>query len=184
LGRLADRDRPRHHRDYSELCARKAPDDRAVQLGLAAHAFWEGESREAEQRLRSLVAAAPELTAAQAMLGELLVDGSAGDFLEWHANLPPDASDHPDIWYVRGLWARREDELRVAARCFWQAVRLAPTHRRATYQLGQVLVSLGEESGREFGERAEQLIRLTQVLDEILRTEGRRDEPLRRTAVV
>jgi tetratricopeptide (TPR) repeat protein len=178
---LADPDRPFEQSDYLLECAAKAPDDGLVQLGLAAQAFRQGESPELEGQLRTALGAAPQQVAVQAMLGELLVDQGDPVFVEWHEGLPADASADPDIWYVRGLWARRRGELRVAARCFWEAVRRAPTHRRATHQLGQVLVALEEESGIEFSVRAKLLIQLTQTLDGFLRTGSPREDLYRRT---
>ncbi|HEX6987147.1 MAG TPA: VCBS repeat-containing protein, partial [Planctomycetaceae bacterium] len=73
----------------------------------------------------------------------------------------------------------RQGDLRVAARCFWESVRRVPAQRRGNYQLGQVLVSLGEEAGHEFAERAGKLYELTQLLDEVLRTEGRSESAFR-----
>lgn len=168
---LADSDRPLENREFIEKCARNAPDDQLVQLGLAAHDFWEGHTDEAERRLITLIAVDPTLLGGQVMLGELLLDRGDEAFTAWHARLPDSAATSPDIWCIRGFWARRKGELRVAARCFWEAIRLAPTHRRATYQLGQVLTALGDPSGDEVGRRADQLIQLTQALDGAVRTQ-------------
>jgi tetratricopeptide (TPR) repeat protein len=179
---FADLDRAVEQRPFLEECVRQSPDDPLVQLGLAADDFWTGNTAEAESRLRSLLAVAPHLVAGQALLGELLVIRSDQEFLAWYDRLPAMATDHPDLWYIRGLWARRHNQQQAAARCFWEAVRIAPTHRRATYQLGQTLRSLGEPGGTEFEERAQQLIQLTQMLDEVLRAESRHHEPYQWTA--
>jgi tetratricopeptide (TPR) repeat protein len=181
LALFADLDRPVENRDFLEECAQQAPDDVTVQLGLAAQMFWDGEPG-AEQALRNVLAQAPEHVAGQALLGELLVDQDDAAFLEWHAQLPAGSEAHPDIWYVRGLWARRHDRLPVAARCFWEAVKLEPAHRRAMYQLGLALDAIGAEGSESFVERADLLIQLTQSLDQILRTEGRDEPPLREAA--
>ena len=169
---MADLDRPIEQRPYLEECERKAPDDPFVKLGLAAHAFWEGRLDEATERLKRLVAAAPELLDGQALLGELLVNRSDGEFAEWHSRLPDDADEHPDIWYVRGLWARKHDQPQTAARCFWESIRIAPTYRRATFQLGLVLRSLDHPAAEAVETRARQLIELTQHLDAVLRSEN------------
>lgn len=182
LAVFGDLDRPLEHREYLEECARTAPDDVAVQLGLAAHSFWEGHASAAERELRAVLSERPELIAGQALLGELLIDREDAEFLEWHSALPADSDGHPDIWYVRGLWARRHDRLPESARCFWEAVRLAPTHRRAMYQLGLALKALGEEAAGEFLARADLLIQLVQNIDRVLRTEGAYEPPLRETA--
>lgn len=177
---LGDVERPLDRGSYLRHCTENAPNDVLVRMGLAANAEADGRADEARERLRGVIADAPHLVAAHALLGELLVDGDEQAFADWHARLPASADESPDIWLVRGLWARRHGELRVAARCFWETVRRYPCHRRGTYQLGQVLVALGESSGQEFAERASQLFELTQALDLVLRYEGQDERQLRR----
>lgn len=173
---LGDIERPLEQADFVEQCFRQNPGDPLVQLARAAEMFAAGQTDQARPLLRQIVAKQPGLLAAQAMLGELLLDAESTEFLEWHSDLPAEANEHPEIWFVRGMFARRNSELQIASRCFWEALARAATHRRATYQLGQVLVSLGETGGDQFSERAEQLFELTQLLDNVLRSEGR-DEP-------
>ncbi|MDZ4683608.1 MAG: FG-GAP-like repeat-containing protein [Planctomycetaceae bacterium] len=181
---FADLDRPVEQRPYLEDCERKSPGDWIVQLGLAAHALWDGESSNAMDRLKAIVSAMPESVAAQAMLGELLVNQPDREFLDWHRRLPPTAEDDPDIWYVRGLWARKRDRSAVAARCFWEAIRRAPTNRRAMFQWGQVLRSLDHPASEAVESRSRELIELTQFIDSVLRTESRRDEPFQKVATL
>lgn len=181
---LADLERPVEHRDFLENCARKAPDDPLARFGLAVHDYWEGKLPDAEVNLRSALAEMPELFSGQAMLGELLLNRGDEAFPHWHQALPAEASSHPDIWYVRGLWARRQGQLRVAVHCFWRALQLTPIHRRATYQLGQVLLLLDEPSGRDFAERAEELTRLTRILDNVVRTKLKRERPYHETTLI
>jgi tetratricopeptide (TPR) repeat protein len=177
---LADLERPMEQGEFLRQCARMSPDDILVQLGLAADALHEGRSSESRRQLQVVVDRAPQLVAAQAMLGEMLVDAGDEAMLRWHAGLPPRAEEYPEIWLVRGLWARRRGDLPVAARCFWEAVRIAPHHRRGNYHLGQVLIALGETSGAEFAERASALFELTATLDRVLMTQGHHEPTLRR----
>jgi len=177
---FGDLDRPIERLDYLKECASKAPDDPTVALGIAAHAFWEGDSETAEASLLRLLQDESENLTGQAMLGELLVERDVDALIEWHQRLPASADLHPDIWYVRGRWAQRNDQQRMACRCFWQAARLHPTHRRAIYQLGQLLTSLDEERGQDYVAQARLLVELTQVLDDILRSKSSREAPIRR----
>lgn len=179
---LGDLERPVDQGEYLEKCARNAPQDVLVQLGLAAHAASQGLVDEARPQLQAIVERAPELLAAHAVLGELLVDGDDADFVAWRARLPPEAERYADIWFVRGLWARRHGDLPAAARCFWETLRLNSVHRRATYQLGQVLIALGESTGAEFAQRSSQLFELTQRLDQVLRSQGQDQLAIRRVA--
>lgn len=179
---LADLDRPVEQRAFLEECARKTPDDHIVQLGLAVHAFWEGHQDQAERQLRRFLADHPRYLAAQAILGELLIDREGADFLNWHESLPETASEHADIWLVRGLYARRREQPAVAVHCFWRALQLVPVHRRATYHLGQTLVALNESSGSAFVRRAEQMSQLAQVLEDVVRTDSKQEDPFRKAA--
>lgn len=182
LALLGDLERPVEQGDFLRHCARTAPDDILVRSGLAAHALVEGEASRAREMFQEVAADRPDLIAAQAMLGELLLDSEEHVFAQWHAALPESADRHPDIWLVRGLWARRNSNLTGAARCFWQTLRLAPEHRRGNYQLAQALSSLEAEGAAEFAERASQLFELTQTLDLILRSRGESEAGLRRAA--
>jgi tetratricopeptide (TPR) repeat protein/diadenosine tetraphosphatase ApaH/serine/threonine PP2A family protein phosphatase len=181
LALVADLDRAVEQRPFLERCHQQAADDPWVALGLAAQDYWDGDVVRAEQRLRQLLATHPDLAAGQAFLGELLVSQSESGFRSWHDHLPPSVANHPQIWFVRGLWSRRHGQLEQAARCFWEVVRQAPTHRRATYQLGQVLTSLKHPGAEAIERQAHQLVQLTQTIDVVLRTEGRYHEPLQRT---
>lgn len=181
---FGDLDRPIEQRPFLEKCQRTAPGDSLVELGLAAHAVWEGQTADGLRRLREVVRKAPDSAAAQILLGELLVNSPDGEFVIWHKGLPLHAEDHPDLHYVRGLRARRQSRPQMAARCFWEAIRRAPTHRRATFQLGQVLRSLNHPASDAVEARSRQLIELTQQFDRILRTESRVDEPFRKTCLL
>jgi tetratricopeptide (TPR) repeat protein len=188
LALFGDLDRPVDQKEYLQDLLKKAPADPFLKLGLAAHCLWDGEFQGAETRLREVVREAPQLLAAQSLLGELLVDGDDQTFVAWHAALPADSFKHPDIWYVEGLWARRHGELKAAVRSFWRCTQLAPTNRRAIVQLGQVLTSLSNNSelslhdvAQIVGQRGMQLADYTQTLDNVLRTNGVDEEPVRRS---
>lgn len=182
LALLGDLERPVEQEAYLRHCARNAPHDVLVKSGLAAYALSEGKVSQAQPILREVVAERPDLIAAQAMLGEILVDEDEEAFLNWHRVLPPHAENHADIWYIRGLWARQRNDLTSAARCFWESLRRIPEHRRATYQLGQVLASLEEAGAEEMALRATVLFELTQMLDQVLRSRGKDPNAVRRVA--
>lgn len=181
---FGDLDRPIEQRPYLEACAKKVPNDALVSLGLASHALWEGQAADAFSQLKKIVDASPDVIAAQAMLGELLVNARDQEFIAWHNRLPAHAEENPDIHYVRGLWARKHNQLQMAARCFWESIRRAPTNRRATFQLGQVLRSLNHPASEVVERRSKQLIQLTQRIDQSLRANSQREEPIREIALL
>lgn len=184
LGLAADVGRPIEQKEFLDQCRRLAPDDEIVRLALAAAAYNDGKPG-AESLLQSLVADSPQLTAAHAMLGELLVERADGEqFVRWHERLPADADANPDIWFVRGLWARGQSDLETAAECFWQTVARTPFHRRAFYMLGQVLVALDRSPAHEVVEYAELLIALSQAIDQALISEGANEDALRRSVTL
>ncbi len=177
LSFLADLERSVGQLDYLKSCEVKAPTDPVVQLGLAAHAFWEGEHAEAEQALRAVLTTHPEYLSGQAMLGELLIRRDDEEFLKWHDHLPPQADAHPHIWMTRGLWARRHQELEISARCFGEALRLEPTSRPAVTQLSQVLRLLNHPAQAKFQARAEDLSRMALLIIDVVLTQNAKFEP-------
>ncbi len=181
LALAADVGRAVEQAEFLEKCKKQSPDDEFLQLALATHAFDEGEP-EALELLNKLVVSFPDLISAQSMRGELLVEArSESAFLKWNASLPPEADDSPDIWFVRGLWARKHSDLQVARDCFWQTVIRTPFHRRAFYVLGQVLLALEDPQAEPIVEYAQLLIRLSQTIDQVLFSEGKNEKAFRET---
>lgn len=172
----------RHGEDRLRLeeLEQRAPDDPAVQLGLAVEEIEDGQISSAQRRLEAVVAVDPELGAAQALLGEVLLLQSADEELaRWHAALPESLQDHPAIWYTRGLWSLRLEEPAVAARCFWESARQCPTSYRAAYQLGQISTGLDPQVRESFAKRAEDLHALKENLSGVLDSGGRNEDAAR-----
>lgn len=181
---LADLERAQEQGEYLLQCEQYAPDDLLVNLGLAAYAIIEKDVSNARLRLQEVVARDSQRLSAQALLGELLRLEDDSVFEEWVSQLPPSALTHPEIWYVRGLRFRKSEQLKAAARCFWEAIRLEPNHRRANYQLGQVLIALDLEGGQSFIQRADLIFELTQMLDQVLKSRGQNIKALERVAEI
>lgn len=178
LSMLADLERSVDQRSYLERLAVENKTDPLIKLGLASQEFWDGHLKDAESSLTQLLSDHPNYLSGQAMLGELLVNQDA-QFLQWHDSLPSTAAAHPRIWLVRGLWARRQKNFPAAAKCFWEAIRLDPTGRRSIVQLGQVLQQMQHSAHTRVLSTAEELSRLTQLIDEVLTSEATREAPLK-----
>ncbi len=179
LAILGDLERPVENREFLKNAALKYPDDPLIQMGLAAYDMYLlGEIIPTQAMLQGIVDRHPDLLPAQAMLGESLVDDPR--FPAWHAQLPSHADENPDIWYVRGLWARRNNKLPFAARCFWETLRRVPVHRRANYHLGQVLDSLDDPRSEEFLARSGRQFELTHLFDVVLKRKGDGEAALKR----
>ena len=109
-------------------------------------------------------------------MGRLLID-SDEDYQQWHESLGPSADEHPEIWFTRGMYAKRDGQLRAASRCFWETLRLYPDHIGANHQLAISLGALGEAQKAEpFADRARQLDQAHVLLSEMELT----DEYLRK----
>jgi tetratricopeptide (TPR) repeat protein len=180
LAGMSAPDRFLEHPEYLEFCFERAPEDWAVRQGLGAAAFLEGDLSAAKRWLREVVEENPESLSAQSLLGEILVAEDESSFQAWHQSLPAGADRQPDVWYVRGLWARRLSRNEIAARCFWETLRRAPLHRGACQHLGQILTSLEDPSAGEYVEHARRLTELSHLIDEVMRSEGRLVAPLLR----
>jgi tetratricopeptide (TPR) repeat protein len=179
---FADLDRPNEQHQFLNDCEKKSPGDQFVQFGLAADALWEGRVDEATSRLKKSLSTFPNFIAGQAMLGELLVNDSDDQFVKWYLGLP--STRDPDIQYVLGLWCRKHHQTQMAARCFWNSLRDLPTSRRATAQLGQQLRLLGDKNVEFIEKRSKQQTELTQLIDQVLRTNSERVEPIRDAALL
>ena len=145
--------------DLLKTFAQSSPDDLLIQCGLSRVALREGRIEEGERLIDAVIQRAPSLLAPQAWKGELLLHrGDEAGLETWQGALPVEADDFPDIWYVRGGWAGRRDEPRVAIRCYWECMRRDGNHHSACYQLSQTLKMLGEaESAELFRQRAQLL---------------------------
>ena len=175
LALLADLERPVDEEEYLKKCQQSWPQDFNVRLGLASIASQNGQPAAAVIELQKIIHEQPELMAAQALLGELLASERSSRFDTWHAELPSNADQWPDIWYARGVRAQLLGQQKIAARCFWQVLRISPIHRRANYQLGRILAELQDPHAEGFAEQSRQLFSLTQALMHALRSDGRNE---------
>lgn len=121
-------------------CGTTLVDDPSPLLGMARHFQNQNEPQQAHELLSQIVAKTPEQIEAQVQLGTVLLETNDSDtFVNWHEQLPKSAETHPDIWYLRGMFALSREETEIAIRCFWETIRRDPNHRRANYQLSQRL---------------------------------------------
>lgn len=121
-----------------------APHDPAPLIGLARIAMLKQNFAQAGEMLHQVVGQAPEYVEAHALLGRVLLESPGDDGLRaWSASLPPHADWHPDVWVVRGLWAKRRGQTKAAARAMWEALRRHANHQAATLELSQLLNALG-----------------------------------------
>lgn len=154
---------------FTTISLAAAPNDPLPLLAEAGQAWRSNELDRAEGLLRKIIAVHPESLEAQAQLGRILAESSDQfPFLQWQKTLPDTAVEHPLIWFARGRWAQRQNQLTAAARCHWEALLRQPNHTAANYQLSQALIGLGQaDQAKPFAERAEKLARLYLMIDSV-----------------
>jgi tetratricopeptide (TPR) repeat protein len=103
-------------------------------------AVFSSSALSAQALLRRIIRDQPDLIEAQARLGGILFYGHDDtEFVAWHNRLTRSADQHPEIWHLRGLWARRQQQTAAAVRCFLEAAQRDPNHSGAIFQLSQLL---------------------------------------------
>jgi len=143
------------------------PPEVLVNLAIARRLLFKNSSEPAETLLRQLVDVRPNVGEAQGRLGRIIVDrGDLREFLIWRGSLPDEARDHPEVWFVQGLAARRMGQMPGAARCFLEALERSPNHLAANVQIAGCLEQLGHsDAAREFSRRGELLADLEGTLN-------------------
>ncbi len=156
------------------------PDDPTPELGNVLAHYIFNRYDEGIEICRRVVQKKPELAQAQAWLARGLIDSDKlGQIPSWNATLPASAEDFPAVWHMRGVWAEKVGQKKAAARCFWEAVAREPDYLGASYQLGLVLVALGEDDkAQPFLKRHALLSKYHQVTHPI-RSEGPKLESLK-----
>ena len=165
----------RRHPSYADLLAEYSdvqPDDPAVNLGLATEEFSQKQLLPARTRLDSIVGAYPQLAAAQGLLGEILVDTSPADLPSWFARVPAEIRDSSEVMYACGMWCRSIKNDRMAARCFWESLRLTPASYRTMYMLGSVLTEMEVDVAQSYRAQSEAMFSIRQNLSRVLNTGG------------
>jgi tetratricopeptide (TPR) repeat protein len=145
---------------------RREPDNPYLLLANGRRARLLHRYEDATDWVERALAVKPDLVEAHVDWGLLLLEGELTEeaLSRWHRELPPEADDHPEVWFVRGFWARQRGDIRGAARCFAEVLRRDPNHRSAAHQLSLALAAQGEEAlAREFSDRVH-------LLDELSRT--------------
>lgn len=133
-----------------------------LKLKQAREGLFENRPQEAERLLREVLAERPDLGEAQGRLGRIIVDrGDLAEFLQWRGSLPEQARNHPEVWYVEGLEARRLGQLEGAVQCLLEVTARSPNHLPANLQLAGCLHQLGlADEAQAFSRRAEALAEL------------------------
>lgn len=163
---LADRHEPFVNEQIEAIL--KSGDVKAFRVARAMIAWRSGKLAEAEKLLRAEISDALVSLEGRALLGVVLVDqGKFGALSAWHADLPDSADSHPDIWYVRGVWAEHLNRKADAATCYRQAIQLDTGYRQAMFRLSAVADSVDDELRNQIVTATQQLDQYRQVCKSI-----------------
>ena len=95
---------------------------------------------EAEPILMSLIESDSTDVEPRVWLGRIYWQlADTAKFTNWLQSLPAEADSHPDIWLLRGLWAKEYGQADAAIRCLWEAIIRDPDSLDANYQMSLVL---------------------------------------------
>lgn len=167
-----------------EPLLKQDPHNPRLLLAKARLALLTGRFVEAKTWIDKAFAEAPGLVDAHAVHGLYLLeqDPSESSLAKWQKALPDDVNEHPDVWMVRGMLARKQQDDEGAARCFAEALLRFPNHRQATHQLSLAMATLGNDRrATKLSQRVRSLDQLSRAVDDIyLRADW--DEPWLRGA--
>jgi tetratricopeptide (TPR) repeat protein len=160
------------------------PHNPRLLLAEARLALLDNRLGEAKKWIDKAFAEGPSLVDVHAVHGLYLLeqDPSESSLVKWQKALPDDADEHPDVWTVRGVLARKQQDDAGAVRCFAEALLRFPDHRRATHQLSLAMATLGNDRrAAKLSERVRYMDQLSRSVDDIyLRSDW--DEPWLRGA--
>lgn len=122
------------------------PENRVPMLSAVAAAMNENRGAEAEQILRFILDRHPQHARTIAILGRLLAERDAPEFLSWQQSLSSHAENEPEAWIARGLWLSNHDQPKAAVRCFHAAATLDPRHQNALAELGRALFTIEQKT--------------------------------------
>ncbi|MCA9083558.1 MAG: VCBS repeat-containing protein [Planctomycetaceae bacterium] len=132
------------------------------------------QSQDQEALLRKALELGPDSVEAQVRWGLYLADHRLHEVPAWHAHLPREAFQHPDVHVVTGLWCRSVGQNDAALRELATAAQLDPNQRVAHYQFAQISAmneyrrhSAVQAAGIPAANRAEDLQKLAATLTQL-----------------
>lgn len=150
-----------------------SPNDPLAKLGLARIAVAKADFSQAEQLLGQVLLELPKLVEAHVQLGEIIAESNPAMFPTWDRQLPAQAQQNADIWYIKARVLRSVGKSKSALRCLAECIRLDPNHLPAHQSMAQMLPSFNEfEKANEFSDRAQKLQKLNIALERIYKTQN------------
>jgi tetratricopeptide (TPR) repeat protein len=171
-------------RALHQRCLETAPNDAVPLMGLAWQAGHDGDLQKKEQFLRQALRFDAAIVGAHAQLGTILAKHQRFDELPaWNAGLPAGADEHPEVWLIRGDYAREAGQPQAAVRCYWETLKRNPNYRAAIQHLLQILyASNDKDRAAPFAARARELQKLEEYESVLFESQHRTLTPIRNVA--
>ncbi len=148
-----------------EQARKAAPDDLLPMLGQVVLDFSAKKIKIARTKSAELIAKNPNLIEAQIIQGKtLLEENMLKDFLIWQKNLPPQATLHPEIWFIYGKYQELVGNQEEAIRSYWEALARNPNHAHAAHRISRLL------PGTQYAQRADQFYEHSRLVVELQKT--------------
>ena len=133
-----------------ELARTAVPDDANPLIGLAWHAGRADRTDEAIALLREAIRRQPDQAFAHVALGQqLLAQRRFDELARWVEQLPAEAQEMGETWFVRARMAENDGDVKGAIRCHWEGLRRSPESKAATFHLAGLLAEAGATDAAE-----------------------------------
>jgi tetratricopeptide (TPR) repeat protein len=153
---LADLNVPQTDQAICEYALKHNPDDLRPRFPLELEKTYEGDFAKAASELSQVTEKHPEFAVAWAHYGRALVELGEDDKLrQWQQQIPSGTEDWAAYWVAAGIWAERNKQPKLAARAFWEAVRIDDCHGEALTHLAANLGQVDmQEDANQIARRA------------------------------
>lgn len=148
-----------------ELAHEATPTAPEPLVGLAVHRFNEQKFGEARQLLEQAMRLAADYAAAYQVMGSQLLLRKQHDALQqWLRSLPELAQDCPQAWIARGILAEQSGQVRVAIRCYGEAVQRSPEQLIPLARLAELFAQVDQpELASQFAAHVARLRQLDEL---------------------
>lgn len=155
-------------KEFVELIGATEPDYKLMLIGQAKLMLGQGELDRGLRMLDDVLKHHPNQIEAIALKGASLLNGKRmDDYAKWREALPLECLKHPTVWMTLGLKAQQDKQYEIAARCFWEALRLYPHHAQSNQALAIVLRQLErKKDATPFAKRGRLLMEFEEFLAE------------------
>lgn len=133
---LANRHDPFLDAEVEQALSSLSKTDSQFRVARALIAWRSGKLTDASDLLNDELNSTDPGVEAHALAGLVMIDqGELNSLAKWNEGLPVEANQHPDVWYVRGVWAESLQRPDAAIKCYVNSLQLDPWLQPAVFRL-------------------------------------------------